>query len=133
MTHLAMTPEEIRADWDRFLMVGAVVVVVLLVLTLIGGIWAFLRAADWWGRHQAESFWAGRQRDQQLRQQELDDYGAAGELPVRVMRQYLTAEEMAWDQEEMEARGYELAHQPFTNADGLIVVTYRLARETHTA
>ena len=82
---------------------------------------------------QQRNFWASRQHDHQLRQQELDNYAAAGELPVRVMRQYLTAEEMAWDQEEMEARGYELAHQPFPNVDGLIVVTYRLVRETHTA
>ena len=52
------------------------------------------------------------------------------DIPIaRITREYLTSDEFTWEADALEQRGYELAHEPFTSAEGLIVVTYRLEEE----
>jgi hypothetical protein len=126
MYFLVMTPEQVREFNDRFVIVSLIGLAIFLVLAMVGVFWARLRLEEWWENQQARDYWAGRQRDHQARLAELEAFWAAGELPVRITREYLTSDEFNWESDELEQRGYELAHQPFTNADGLIVVTYRL-------
>ncbi len=103
------------------LTVAGVMILGLMVLAAI----AWLYFPVWRARKASERFWRERTQDDRAREAEMAAYDASDNLPVRVMRYYLTADEMCWEQERLEARGYQLAHQPFTNDDGWIVVTYR--------
>jgi hypothetical protein len=108
-----------------------IVGLVLLTIALLvgGGIWLYVKLAQRLAEGRVNAFWADRYRDHYARMAELEAYEAAGELPVRITREYLTSDEFTWEADALEQRGYELAHEPFTSAEGLIVVTYRLEEE----